>query len=69
MWNQYIIQFTFFREFHVNPTNFIKTRCMVTSPSCSSELEFRRVSLLPKDSFALQMIGVDEYERIKQTMM
>ena len=42
---------------------------MVTSPSCSSELEFRRVNLLPKDSFALQMIGVDEYERSNQTMM
>ena len=40
-----------------------------TSPSCSSELEFPRVNLLAMDSFALQMIGVDEYETSKQIMM
>ena len=42
---------------------------MVTSPSCSSELEFQRVNLLAIGSFALQMIGVDEYETSKKIMM
>ena len=42
---------------------------MVTQPSCSSELEFPRVNLLAMDSFALQMIGFDEYEKSKQIMM
>ena len=42
---------------------------MVTQPSCSSELEFPRVNLLAMDSFALQMIGIDEYEKSKQIMM
>ena len=59
----------FSASFRVNLANFIKTRCMVTQPSCSAELEFPRVNLLAMDSFALQMIGVDEYETSKQTMM
>ena len=42
---------------------------METQTSCSSELQFPRVNLLAMDSFALQMIGVDEYETSKQTMM
>ena len=61
--------YLFFASFRSILANFIKTRCMVTSPSCSSELEFPRVILLAMDSFALQMIGVDEYERSKQIMM
>ena len=42
---------------------------MVTQLSCSSELEFPRVNLLAMDSFPLQMIGIDEYEKSKQIKM